>query len=53
VTKWSDGTTTKSEEGASEYLVTVALALIALIIIGVCIIFFGIINFVRNYILFF
>ncbi len=53
VTKWSDGSTTKSEEGASEYLFIVALALIALIIIGVCIIFFGIINFIRNYILFF
>lgn len=53
VTKWSDGTKTKSEEGTSTFIFVVALAAIALIIIGVCIIFFGIINFVRNYLLFF
>lgn len=53
VTKWSDGSTTKSEEGAGAFLFTVALAAFALIIIGTLIIFFGLINFIRNYILFF
>jgi len=53
VSKWSDGSTTKSEEGTGGFLFIVALAAIALIIIGVCIIFFGIINFIRNYLLFF
>jgi len=53
VTKWSDGSTTKSEEGTDEFFMVVALALLALIIIGVCILFFGIINFIRNYLLYF
>jgi len=53
VTKWSDGSTTKSEEGAGTFLFIMALAIIALIIIGTLIIFFGLINFLRNYILFF
>lgn len=53
VTKWSDGTKTKSEEGTGAFLFVVILAAMALVIIGVCIIFFGIINFIRNYLLFF
>lgn len=53
VTKWSDGTRTKSEEGTGAFLFVVILAAMALVIIGVCIIFFGIINFIRNYLLFF
>ena len=53
VTHWSDGTKTKSEEANTGFLLIAALAFIALIIIGTCIIFFGIINFIRNYLLFF
>jgi hypothetical protein len=53
VTHWSDGTKTKSEEGTGAFIGIVLLALFALIIIGTCIIFFGIINFIRNYLLFF
>lgn len=53
VKKWSDGTTTKSEEGTGGFIFIVALAAFALLVIGICIIFFGIINFIRNYLLFF
>ncbi len=53
VTSWSDGTKTKSEEGFGGFLFVAILAVMALIIIGLCIIFFGIINFIRNYLLFF
>lgn len=53
VTKWNDGSTTKSEEGTGGFFLVVALALIALVIIGTCIILFGIINFLRNYLLYF
>lgn len=53
VTHWNDGTKTKSEEANGGFIAIAVLALFALIIIGTCIIFFGIINFIRNYLLFF